>query len=96
MSEQPWEGEAEAMFTTGGQAGPDASGITIESLNDTMKQMDLSLMDSELEILMKDNGPAILSLLHGGQLVEVGGKCFVLSREFTGYSGFGPPRPIRF
>jgi len=49
---------------------------------EAMREFEMARIDRELEILLSDNGPAILSLMRGGSLLEVDGKFFVLDREF--------------
>jgi hypothetical protein len=59
--------------------------LTIETLLRTKREMEDAQLDWELDILLSDNGPAILSLMHGGQLIEVAGQYFVIA-----------PTPISF
>ncbi len=74
---------------------PHTKALTIDSLLEGMRQLEMTQMDAEMEILLKDNGPAILSLLHGGKLVEVDGKYYVVAKEVfeTGYC-FNPQNPF--
>lgn len=46
-----------------------------------VREFEESQMDSEMEILLSDNGPAKLILLHGGSLIECDGKLYVVPRE---------------
>lgn len=54
--------------------------LTIEKLMQTMLDFECSLMDREMEILLSDNGPATLSLIHGGELIRVNDRWYVVQR----------------
>lgn len=61
---------------------PDASPpkpLTIQSLREAMQDFEMAQMDSELSILLSDNGPAALSLLHGDELIQVNQQWFVVN-----------------
>jgi hypothetical protein len=60
--------------------------LTLDILRESIQKLREAEMDFELDILLQDNGPGLLLLLHGGRLVEVDGKQYVLAKEF-----FDPP-----
>jgi len=66
--------------------------LTLDGLKSAMREFEESRMDAEMDILLSDNGPAKLMLLHGGTLIECNGDLFVVSREFSDPFGTLPPR----
>lgn len=55
--------------------------LTMDGLMSAVREFEQSQMDSEMEILLSDNGPAKLMLLHGGSVIECNGKLYVVPRE---------------
>ena len=56
--------------------------ITLDSIKKVVEEFQNTQIDSELDILLSDNDPAKLSLMHGGKLIEIDGKYYVISADY--------------
>lgn len=64
-------------------------GFTLDDLVRVKRELDILQMERELDILLQDNGPALLSLMHGGRLMRVNGQYYVVNRDLF-FPGFRP------
>ena len=56
--------------------------LTLETLRDVQRRLDMAEADHELNVFLSDNWQAYKLLKQGGRVVEVNGTYFVCGKEF--------------
>jgi len=66
--------------------GLDASVLTLEKLQQTMRELEVEQDARDLDMFLSDDWPVYKILRSGGAIIQTGGKFYAVDRKFLSFS----------